>query len=33
VLARDVAPAVGGLPVDMQLVTSDLTVKKDETLN
>jgi hypothetical protein len=33
VLARDVAPAAGGLPVDMQLVTSDLTVKKDETLN
>jgi len=33
VLARDVAQAAGGLPIDMQLVTSDLTVKKDEVLN
>jgi hypothetical protein len=33
VLTRDVASAAGGLPIDMQLVTSDLAVKKDETLN
>lgn len=33
VLVRAIAPGAGGLPIDMQLVTSDLTVKKDEVVN
>jgi hypothetical protein len=33
ILTRDIAPGAGGLPIDMRLVTSDLTVKKDEVLN
>ena len=33
VLTRDVATAVGGLPVDMRLVNSTDTVEKDEMVN
>ena len=31
-LTRDVASSVGGLPVEMRLVTSTLTLEKDETV-
>jgi hypothetical protein len=33
VLLRSIAPGAGGLPIDLQLVTSDLTVKKDEVIS
>jgi len=32
-IARDAAPAVGGLPIHLHMVNSTLEVKKDEALN
>jgi hypothetical protein len=31
-VVRDVAPTVGGLPIDMHLVNTQLEVKKDEVI-
>jgi hypothetical protein len=31
-IVRDVAPTVGGLPIDMQLMNTQVEVKKDEVI-
>jgi hypothetical protein len=31
-IVRDVAPTVGGLPIDMHLVSTQLQVEKDEVI-
>ena len=32
-IVRDVAPIVGGLPIDMHLVNTQLQLEKDELIN